>query len=112
MIWGPKLVKMMADATADIEAVGDIRGRGFFQALELVRDRKTKQPFPAELKLYLRIRQQALENGLICYPVGGNVDGIAGDCVILAPPYNASESELAEIVDKMAKSIRQVLASV
>jgi adenosylmethionine-8-amino-7-oxononanoate aminotransferase len=58
----------------------------------------------------MRIRQQALENGLICYPVGGNADGIAGDCVILAPPYNASEDELAEIVDKAARSIRQVLA--
>jgi len=110
--WGPKLVEMMRDATSDIEAVGDIRGRGFFQALELVKDRKTKTPFPAELKLYLRIRQQALENGLICYPVGGNVDGVAGDCVILAPPYNASPDELGEIVDKMAKSIRQVLAGV
>jgi adenosylmethionine-8-amino-7-oxononanoate aminotransferase len=112
MEWGPKLVAMMAEATADIDAVGDIRGRGFFQAIELVRDRETKTPFPAELKLYLRIRQQALENGLICYPVGGNADGVAGDCVILAPPYNASEDELGEIVDKAAESIRQVLASV
>lgn len=112
MEWGPKLVAMMREATADIEAVGDIRGRGFFQAIELVRDRKTKTPYPAELKLYMRIRQQALENGLICYPVGGNADGVAGDCVILAPPYNASEAELTEIVDKAAKSIRQVLASV
>ena len=60
----------------------------------------------------MRIRQQALENGLICYPVGGNVDGVNGDCVILAPPYNATENELGEIVDKMAKSVRQVLATV
>ena len=107
---GPKLRQMMADATADIAAVGDIRGRGFFQAIELVRDRESKTPFDPALKLYMRIRQQALENGLICYPVGGNADGIAGDCVILAPPYNASEAELTEIVDKAAKSIRQVLA--
>ena len=103
---------MIAEALQGVEAVGDIRGRGFFIGTELVADRKTRKPFDASLKLYMRIRQQALENGLICYPVGGNVDGIAGDCVILAPPYNASESELGEIVDKMAKSIRQVLASV
>jgi adenosylmethionine-8-amino-7-oxononanoate aminotransferase len=108
---GPKLRQMMADATADIAAVGDIRGRGFFQAIELVKDRERKTPFDPALKLYMRIRQQALENGLICYPVGGNADGIAGDCVILAPPYNAGEAELTEIVDKAAKSIRQVLAT-
>jgi adenosylmethionine-8-amino-7-oxononanoate aminotransferase len=103
-------VKMIAEATQGIEAVGDIRGRGFFIGIELVKDRETKMPFDSNLKLYLRVRQQALENGLICYPVGGNVDGIAGDCVILAPPYNASEDELDEIVGKTAKSIRQVLA--
>jgi adenosylmethionine-8-amino-7-oxononanoate aminotransferase len=59
----------------------------------------------------MHIRQQALANGLICYPVGGNVDGINGDVVILAPPYNSTDAELAEMVDKMAKSIKQVLAA-
>lgn len=107
----PKLKKMIADATQGIEAVGDIRGRGFFIGTELVSNRETKKPFDGSLKLYMHIRQQALENGLICYPVGGNVDGINGDVVILAPPYNARDAELEEIVSKTAKSIRQVLAA-
>ena len=100
---------MLADATRDIAAVGDIRGRGYFQAIELVADRDSKAPFDGERKLFMKVRQQAFENGLICYPVGGNVDGINGDVVILAPPYNASDAELTEIVDKTAASIRQVL---
>lgn len=104
-----KLQAMMAEATSDIEAVGDIRGRGFFQAIELVADRATRTPFPGEKKLFMKIRQRAFENGLICYPVGGNVDGVNGDVVILAPPYNVTEAELTEIVDKTAASIRQVL---
>ncbi|HLF21728.1 MAG TPA: aspartate aminotransferase family protein, partial [Aestuariivirga sp.] len=82
-----------------------------FIGTELVADRETRKPFDASLKLYMRIRQQALENGLICYPVGGNADGVNGDVVILAPPYNASDAELTEMVDKMARSIRQVLAA-
>lgn len=105
-----RLKSMIADALSGIDAVGDIRGRGHFIGTELVADRKTKKPFDASHKLYMKIRQQALGNGLICYPVGGNVDGVNGDVVILAPPYNASDSELAEMVDKMATSIRQVLA--
>jgi adenosylmethionine-8-amino-7-oxononanoate aminotransferase len=109
---GPKLMAQIGQALAGIEAVGDIRGRGYFIGIEVVRDRKTKAPFDPALKLYLRIRQQALENGLICYPVSGNVDGRAGDCVILAPPYNATSDEIDEIVDKTAKSIRQVLNGV
>jgi adenosylmethionine-8-amino-7-oxononanoate aminotransferase len=39
------------------------------------------------------------------------VDGVNGDVVILAPPYNASDDELMEIVDKTARSIKQVLAT-
>jgi adenosylmethionine-8-amino-7-oxononanoate aminotransferase len=108
---GPKLAAMMAEALAGVDAVGDIRGRGYFQAIELVADRATKAPFPAGRKLFMKIRQQAFANGLICYPVGGNVDGVNGDVVILAPPYNATDAELDEIVDKTARSIRQVLAA-
>lgn len=106
---GPRLKSWLADAFAGVEAVGDIRGRGHFIALELVADRETKAPFPAERRLFLKIRAQAMANGLICYPVGGNVDGVRGDIVILAPPYNSTDAELAEIVDKTATSIRQVL---
>lgn len=105
----PQFRAMLAEATKDIEPVGDIRGRGYFQALELVADRKTRRPFEAEKKLFMKIRQQAFENGLICYPVGGNVDGINGDVVILAPPYNATDAELEEIAEKTAASVRQVL---
>ena len=104
-----KIKGMLAEALAGVEAVGDIRGRGHFIAVELVADRVTKVPFDAGLKLFLRIREQAMANGLICYPVGGNVDGISGDIVILAPPYNATDAELEEIVDKCALSVRQVL---
>ena len=106
-----KFKAMIVDAVLGIDAVGDIRGRGYFMALELVQDRAKKTPFAAERKLFMKIRQQALANGLICYPVGGTVDGVAGDVVILAPPYNATDDELGEICDKLGKSLKQVLSA-
>jgi hypothetical protein len=106
---GDRLKGWMADALVGVEAIGDIRGRGHFIGAELVADRATKAPFDASRQLHLKVRAQAMENGLICYPVGGNVDGVNGDIVILSPPYNCSDAELAEIVDKCATSIRQVL---
>lgn len=106
---GPRLKGWLADAFAGVDAVGDIRGRGHFIALELVADRVSKQPFDKDRRLFMKIRAQAMDNGLICYPVGGNVDGVSGDIVILAPPYNCSDDELTEIVDKTARSVRQVL---
>ena len=106
-----RLKSWLAEALHGIEAIGDIRGRGHFICAELVADRATRQPFDAARKLFLKIREQAMHNGLICYPIGGNVDGISGDIVILAPPYNASDAELTEIIDKCARSIRQVLTA-
>ncbi len=104
-----KLRELLKAELVGVDAVGDIRGRGYFLAVELVANLQTKKPFDASLKLALNIRAQALENGLICYPVGGNVDGVCGDAVILAPPYNSTDAELSEMVEKTARSIRQVL---
>lgn len=106
-----RLKSWLSDALHSVDAIGDIRGRGHFICTELVADRTSKRPFAAERQLFIKIRAQAMQNGLICYPVGGNVDGSSGDIVILAPPYNCTDAELTEIVDKTAKSIRQVLIS-
>lgn len=106
---GPRLQAMLADRLGNLPALGDIRGRGFFIGLEFVADRSTKEPFAPELTLHARIRDHALRNGLICYPMGGNVDGVRGDTVIIAPPYNATEDELAEIVEKLERSVRQAV---
>ena len=107
----PRLKSWLAGALTGTDAIGDIRGRGHFLCVELVANRDTKTPFDPALQLHLKIRAQAMANGLICYPVGGNVDGVAGDIVILAPPYNATDDELTEIVAKTARSIRQVLSA-
>lgn len=106
---GERLKAMLTQRMGDLPALGDIRGRGFFIGLEFVADRTTKEPFPADRALHLRIRACSLENGLICYPMGGNVDGVKGDTVILAPPYNATDAELDEIVEKLDRSVRQAL---
>jgi adenosylmethionine-8-amino-7-oxononanoate aminotransferase len=109
---GPRLMQMVRDALHGIDAVGDIRGRGYFIGVEFVADRQTKEPFPAELQLFARIRQTTFDDGLICYPVGGNVDGVNGDIVIIAPPYNATDDELAEIVDKFGHAVRKTLKTI
>jgi len=46
-----------------------------------------------------------MERGLICYPSGGCIDGKRGDHIILAPPYNLTEAQAGEIVDKLAAAL-------
>ena len=62
--------------------------------------------------VHLLVRRHALDHGLICYPSGGNVDGVNGDTVIIAPPFNATHAEIDEIVDKLDRSVRAALADV
>jgi len=97
-------------ALSKFDEVGDVRGRGFFIGVELVRDRDTKLPFPAERSLSFDIGARAFADGLICYPCSGNVDGSAGDTIIIAPPYNASDGELEEIVAKLGLAVDLALS--
>jgi adenosylmethionine-8-amino-7-oxononanoate aminotransferase len=90
--------------------VGDIRGRGLFWSLELVSDRNDQTPFPQPLGLSNKIKDGAMENGLICYPMGGVADGRQGDVVMLAPPFIVTEAEIDLIVDKLAQTLDTVLA--
>jgi adenosylmethionine-8-amino-7-oxononanoate aminotransferase len=106
---GHSLKSDLQVALERFEEVGDVRGRGYFLGIELVRDRATKRPFPAQRGLSHEIGRRAFENGLICYPCAGNAGDGMGDTIIIAPPFNATDAELAELVDKLAKSVGQVL---
>jgi len=108
---GRYLRARLAETVGRREEVGDIRGRGLFIGVELVADRETKAPFDPELRLFARIRDAAFAKGLICYPNGGNIDGVRGDQVILSPPYTATRAELDEIVDKFSAALDSALAS-
>ncbi|MDT2083854.1 MAG: aspartate aminotransferase family protein [Planktomarina sp.] len=86
--------------------VGDIRGRGLFIGLELVKDRDTKKPFDPSLKIAANIKRSAFEAGLICYPMSGTRDGKWGDHILLAPPFIINEKQVVELVEKIAVSLR------
>jgi adenosylmethionine-8-amino-7-oxononanoate aminotransferase len=85
--------------------VGDIRGRGLFQAIELVADREGKTPFDTALRLHARIKAEAMARGLMVYPMGGTVDGARGDHVLIAPPFIVEAAEVDAIVDRLAAAV-------
>jgi adenosylmethionine-8-amino-7-oxononanoate aminotransferase len=109
---GAHLERRLTERFGNHRHVGDIRGRGLFQAIELVADRATRAPFDPALKLNQRVKAIAFEGGLGCYPAGGCMDGRSGDHVLLAPPYIATSDDIDMIVDRLGQAVDLALKSV
>ena len=102
---GDYLETVLRDRFGNQPYVGDIRGRGLFWAIELVEDRQEKRPFPAGRKLHTVIKREAMVAGLMVYPTGGIADGVAGDHVLLAPPYIVTAAQIDVIVDRLGRAV-------
>ncbi len=107
---GARLQLMLRERFGNHPNIGDIRGRGLFIAMEFVAEREGKTPFDPRRKFAATLKNIAMENGLICYPASGTADGVSGDHVLLAPPFNISEDDLALLVERLAVSVDQTLA--
>lgn len=108
---GAALQQAMADRFGNHPHVGDVRGRGYFLGLELVADRHSKQPFDPERKLHAHFKRCAFDNGLMVYPMGGTVDGLHGDHVLIAPPFIFTDAHCDELLDKLELTLTQVMDS-
>jgi adenosylmethionine-8-amino-7-oxononanoate aminotransferase len=107
---GDRLALALTERFGNHAHVGDIRGRGLFQGVEIVADRTTREPFDPAARVHARIKQHALESGLICYPMGGTIDGVRGDHVLLAPPFIIEEPHIEELVDKLGRSVEAAIS--
>jgi adenosylmethionine-8-amino-7-oxononanoate aminotransferase len=107
---GSRLKRRLKERFAQHPFVGDIRGRGLFRAIELVRDRASRRPFDPALKLHARVKREAMALGLMVYPMGGAVDGVEGDHVLLAPPFIVEPSQVDTIVERLGQALEVALA--
>ena len=89
--------------------VGDIRGRGLFRGIELVEDRGRKDPFDPKRGIAAKIKKAAFDEGLICYPMSGTIDGRRGDHILLAPPFIIEDDQIDELTDKLDRAIAAVI---
>jgi adenosylmethionine-8-amino-7-oxononanoate aminotransferase len=108
---GSYLAHQLHEALGDHAHVGDIRGRGLFWGVELVKDKATKAPFDPARKLHARVKKEAFSRGLMVYPMGGTVDGLYGDHVLLAPPFIASDAELALVAKQLAVAVDAAISA-
>ncbi|HEV7339104.1 MAG TPA: aspartate aminotransferase family protein [Bosea sp. (in: a-proteobacteria)] len=109
---GARLEQRLRERFGNHHHVGDIRGRGHFWGVEIVADRASKTPFDPALKLNARIKEAAMERGLMIYPMGGTADGTAGDHVLLAPPFIVDAATVDAIVERLGDAVDAALGTV
>ncbi len=102
---GAHLSRRLNERFGNHHHVGDIRGRGLFQAIELVADRGSKEPFDPARKLHARIKREAMARGLMVYPMGGTIDGRLGDHVLIAPPFIVTKRDVDTIVERLGEAV-------
>ncbi len=90
------------DVLRDHPNVGEVRGRGLLQAIEIVRDRESLEPFAPERRIATRTVVAGLQRGVFFYP-GGTKPG--PDVVCLGPPFTVSKQEIDRIVEVLGDSL-------
>jgi adenosylmethionine-8-amino-7-oxononanoate aminotransferase len=105
---GPDLLGNLQAALSGSEIVGEVRGRGFLLGIELVDPRDGSSFLPVSLDAASLVDDTALEHGLLVTSTHPQADGYAGDQVLLAPAYTSTDAELAEMVERLAATIRDV----
>ncbi|EIJ0976168.1 aspartate aminotransferase family protein, partial [Vibrio parahaemolyticus] len=98
----------LTSALAHLPYIGDIRGKGLFVGIELVADKESKSPLSEATLADKRIKQRAMENGLMCYPMGGTIDGVNGHHILLAPPFIIQSHHIDELVGKLSLTLKEV----
>ena len=83
----------------DYEHIGETRGIGLMAALEMVKDKKTKEPFEGHLNMGDKIANMSIDNGLICRPLGPSI--------VLCPQFIINKVQIDEMFDSLHNTLKQ-----
>ena len=107
---GDHLRARLREVFANHPNVGDVRGRGLFVGVELVADRDSKQPLDPARRTHSRVKSEAMQRGLLVYPMGGTVDGRQGDHILIAPPFISTAADIDAMVERLVPAVDAALA--
>ena len=82
------------------EHIGETRGVGLMAALEMVKNKKTKEPFEGHLNMGDKVANISIDNGLICRPLG--------QAIVLCPQFIITKTQIDEMFDSLHNTLKQV----
>lgn len=98
---GKYLTAKLQEKLADHKNVGEIRSLGLINAIELVKDKDTKQPFDAKLRTGYAIYKKALQKGLLLRPLG--------DVLYFNPALNIDKDTIDKAIERCIGSMDEIL---
>jgi adenosylmethionine-8-amino-7-oxononanoate aminotransferase len=108
---GAKLGAQLKEELSGHPMVGEIRGAGLFWGIELVRDKATRAPYPADAHLANRVLGAAVRRGMFFYPASGIAGDGSGDAIMIAPPFVIGDAEVDFIVQTARGALDDVRQS-
>ena len=81
------------------EHIGETRGVGLMAALEMVKDKKTKEPFEGHLNMGDKVANMSIDNGLICRPLG--------PAIVLCPQFIITKNQIDEMFDSLHNTLKK-----
>ena len=81
------------------EHIGETRGVGLMAALEMVKDKKTKEPFEGHLNMGDKVANMSIDNGLICRPLG--------PAIVLCPQFIITKNQIDEMFDNLHNTLKK-----
>ncbi|SDB94475.1 aspartate aminotransferase family protein [Acinetobacter boissieri] len=105
---GHYLYQQLIKKLSSLEHVGNVRGRGLFLGVEIVKDKISKTAFSPECNVNKIIKATCFDRGLMVYPMGGTIDGRLGDHILIAPPFIIEDSDIDFLVLTLYDVIKSV----
>ncbi len=96
-----ELLRELLQPLGEIACVGDVRQRGLLAAVELVKDKTTREPYPWSQRRGHLVCQAAIDKGVLLRPLGNNI--------VIAPPLCIDPQQLAQIVESIQHGIKTAM---
>ncbi len=101
---GVYLRQQLEQLASKYPCIGNVRGIGLLQGVELVQDKATQHPFPAAFNAFDKLTAVAKARGLLVYP-RRCLNGLEGDHVLITPPLTVTASDIDDIIALFDQSL-------
>lgn len=105
---GAYLKEQLEEVRKNCRIIGDIRGKGMLIGIEFVADKRSKKPFPEEVRISEKVIHHAMSEGLIIYAANAGEEGLYGNAVIVSPPLTITKKEIDQLVAIFSRVIHLV----